>query len=397
MSSLLFIYERDMPTISTMKDIFLHLNPDHGIRSHFILLWDVKPADIHGHEIIVFLRPNDVLSAAVAKRAAESGRFVITFCDDDLLHYNPMAYWRRSGLKKTLHYSNAIWSSSNFIGQDYKKHTVGKRFIKTDTIVRAEQIAEHTKSENDRVKIVYAANPGHLLLFNEYAKTAVCKLIGKYGNKISITFIGVKPDLSEYEGRTKIRYVKGMPLLEYREFMKKEKFDIGIAPLGDNRFTRCKYFNKYIEYSMSGVCGVYSKVIPYVEAVQDGINGLLAENTSESWLDKLETAVLDGKLRTNCILASQENLRENFIEESIIQNFKKQTPEAVEYNNEMNPCKGFYLSKIWYCFLRPADLVYLSFYYLRSGGIQVFLEKLKIHFRERKAYARKKVYRRPWM
>ena len=94
MSSLLFIYERDMPTISTMKDIFLHLNPGQGIRSHFILLWDVKPADIHGHEIIVFLRPNDVLSVAVAKRAAESGRFVITFCDDDLLHYNPMAYWR---------------------------------------------------------------------------------------------------------------------------------------------------------------------------------------------------------------------------------------------------------------------------------------------------------------
>lgn len=393
MSDVLFIYERDMPTVSTIRDIFSHLDPDRNICSDFSFLLDVKPTDINAHQIIVFIRPNDTLSAAIAKRARESGRFVITFCDDDLLHYKPLAPWRQRSLRKTLHYSEAVWSSNNFIGEEYKRLSVGGRFVKTDTIVRAEQIVERSGVRNERVKIVYAANPGHLVLFNEYAKTAVCELIGRYGDNISITFVGVNPDLSEYEDKTEIRYIKGMPLLKYREFMAKENFDIGIAPLADNRFTKCKYFNKYIEYAMSGVCGVYSKVVPYVEVVQDGVNGLLAENTSESWFCKLETAVLNGSLRQDCITASQKNLRESFTEDYIIEYLKKQVPEISMYNEKMRSCKGFFTGKLWYYLLRPADWVYLGLYYLRNGGIKLFSEKWRIHFRERDAYIRKKVNR----
>ena len=65
----------------------------------------------------------------------------------------------------------------------------------------------------------------------------------EFGDKISFTFVGVRPNMDDIE----CEYVSGMPLMEYRKFMREQNFDIGLAPLYENDFSKCKYFNKFIE------------------------------------------------------------------------------------------------------------------------------------------------------
>jgi glycosyltransferase involved in cell wall biosynthesis len=73
-------------------------------------------------------------------------------------------------------------------------------------------------------------------------------------------------------------------------------FDIGIAPLIDNRFNRAKSDLKFLEYSTIGIPSVLSRVSPYTRSVKHGENGYLAVNTKD-WLKYLRALVRDPVLR----------------------------------------------------------------------------------------------------
>ncbi len=73
-------------------------------------------------------------------------------------------------------------------------------------------------------------------------------------------------------------------------------FDMGIAPLPDNPWTRGKCAFKILTYSASGIPVVCSPVGANREAVIDGETGFLAANEKE-WLDRLSLLVEDRELR----------------------------------------------------------------------------------------------------
>lgn len=73
-------------------------------------------------------------------------------------------------------------------------------------------------------------------------------------------------------------------------------FDIGLIPLVDNRFNRCKSDLKFLEYGMIGLPTIASKVAPYMRSVRHRENGLLATNTKD-WIKHLRALVKDESLR----------------------------------------------------------------------------------------------------
>lgn len=73
-------------------------------------------------------------------------------------------------------------------------------------------------------------------------------------------------------------------------------FDIGIAPLIDSRFNRCKSDLKFLEYGMVGLPVVASNVTPYSRSIKNGENGYLAKN-AKGWLKYLRLLITDYETR----------------------------------------------------------------------------------------------------
>ena len=82
----------------------------------------------------------------------------------------------------------------------------------------------------------------------------------------------------------------------YPYVMKLVGADIGIAPLRDTKFNRCKSSIKFYEYSALGMPTVASNVPPYCDDMVDGKNGFLASSPKE-WMEKLSILIEDSIVR----------------------------------------------------------------------------------------------------
>lgn len=84
------------------------------------------------------------------------------------------------------------------------------------------------------------------------------------------------------------------------------RWDMAIAPLVDNEFTRCKSDIKFLDYALLGIPGVYSNVEAYRRTVEHGKSGLLCVNTPNAWRAALSEMVGSYPLRHNIALSAYE-------------------------------------------------------------------------------------------
>ena len=391
MSKLLFIFERDMPTVSILKDVYRNLKSYPEIEPDFVYLTDVTPNLIDSHDIVLFVRPMDILSFKIASHARQAGHLVVTLCDDDLLNLPksiPTIPWRKKGLMKALSQSDVIGSSSPNILKKYVNLTAGKRTALSDTIVKPEEFEglEIDRNKSDSVRIVYAAAPDHASLFEKYISPIASRLGDEFGDKLSFTFVSVHPEI---EG-VNCRFFAGMHLFKFRNFMKEQQFDIGVAPLHDDDFSKCKYFNKFIEYTTQGIVGIYSNVEPYTYVVEDKKTGFFADDDPESWYNAIRTAIRQKELRHSCLLNAIEYLKKNHSERACMDRIIGDIPELLKTDDSYRRCGGFGFQKMKYYMSKPFDWLYLTWFFIRMTGVSGFLKRVKSHFVNSKAYRRRK-------
>jgi len=393
MSRVLCIYEQDMPTVSLLRDFFSLVNQKIGISVTFQSIKYVKRKDVDKYDVLIFIRPNNYLSSSIAKKAQEAGCIVIFFADDDLLNLPkklPSIPWRRKAFLKTLNNSNIVLSSSKYICDKYGPQTKERRSALINTVVPEEIISKIPRKEsylNKKViSIVYAAGYEHTALFDEYISPIMNRLYKRYRKNISFTFIGVHPELNEYKDKMEIEYYSTMTLNNYREFMLDRKFDIGLAPLNKDDFSKCKYFNKFFEYTLAGAVGIYSNTEPYTYVITDKVNGYLADNTEESWYNAFCTAIDDYLLRKQCLDNAIQKLRNNFNFSAVTEKLLEDIPELYKYSKKESYCLSFTIDKLIYYLFRIADSIYLFIYYLSKKGIRGVINRIKLHIKHRKMY-----------
>ena len=88
--------------------------------------------------------------------------------------------------------------------------------------------------------------------------------------------------------------------------MKNLSWDVGIAPLENTIFNRCKSDIKFLDYSALGFPGIYSRVPSYEGTVQHLETGYLVENTPSAWTEALDVLLANTDLRTQLALNAQE-------------------------------------------------------------------------------------------
>ncbi|WP_457570765.1 glycosyltransferase family protein [Desulfovulcanus sp.] len=87
--------------------------------------------------------------------------------------------------------------------------------------------------------------------------------------------------------------------------------DIGLAPLEDNGFNRCKSNIKWLEYSACAAAGIYSDLPPYKD-VQSGRDGLLVGNSQKEWREALEFLICNKKERIKMGYMARKRVMDEF-------------------------------------------------------------------------------------
>jgi len=143
---------------------------------------------------------------------------------------------------------------------------------------------------------------------------ALMQLVEKYSQeRIRFQFWGIEPP-EELASYAKVDWFPP-PSKQYSDFanyFQQQEVDILIAPLCDNLFNSCKSPVKFLEYSAIGAPGVYSKVAPYAEIIENEKEGLLA-STTEEWVRMLSRLIESPELRRRIVVNAQQKISQAWL------------------------------------------------------------------------------------
>jgi hypothetical protein len=110
-------------------------------------------------------------------------------------------------------------------------------------------------------------------------------------------------------GLDRVNAMDPLPWEEYKEFVKRRPCHIMVAPLLDHAYNRGKSRIKFCDASSLGAAGIFTDSQIYRGIVDDGIDGLLVNNTEDEWLGALQSLAADRdrtyRIASACRLANQ--------------------------------------------------------------------------------------------
>ena len=98
MSNVIYIYEKLMATVELTWQAAQEIFEGSAINCKIRQIKKVTVRDLDDSDVIVLIRPQNVLAVSIAKRAQKVGKFVIVSLDDDLLDLPesmPSVPWRK--------------------------------------------------------------------------------------------------------------------------------------------------------------------------------------------------------------------------------------------------------------------------------------------------------------
>lgn len=153
------------------------------------------------------------------------------------------------------------------------------------------------------VRIVYMGTRTHADDFAMIAP-ALQMLKHKYGKKIEIVLIGVNSDdvAEDYFDVLTPPEIVGASYPAFVAWIAmQQRFDIGLSPLRDNRFNRCKSEIKFLDYIALGAVPVVSDIEPYRDVADNRVNGFLVGDNYLQWVAAIGELVDDSSLRKEII------------------------------------------------------------------------------------------------
>lgn len=348
----------------------------------------VTANDLVWSDSVFVIRGHLWLTAQLLKRAKRMNRFCVAYWDDDYSDLMPglvLSPAREHAFREILRLSDVIVSPNPLLAEKLAKTVGGKRTAVFDTIVRPMDGADAPKEPEDtgHVRMVYAAGVGHTLFFDEIIRPVLPALSERFGGRLALTFVGVHPDMEGFSEPLSVTYVDHIPLKEFRALMRDGGFDFGIAPLTEGGFFQYKYFNKFLEYSVAGIPAIYSDCVPYTLVVEQGINGLLSENTPEGWLAAITRMVEDKSLREALRVGAKQTMRRRFSPEGVIERLLTAVPELRAFESPKGKAPLLIFLRIGHVFNRLCDYGFYTMLRLKEGGVINTCKRIVSHVQVR--------------
>jgi glycosyltransferase involved in cell wall biosynthesis len=310
------------------------------------LLWRMGGADI-----VMFQLQVNTLIAQIIPICKANGIKVVMDMDDDLLNvpeWNPAYFMmgrkflpfhkepttgapmdlkknkeRLENLTKMLRDVDLITLTGKGLRNEYSK------FNKVKIIPNAidPTIVKESKRSgglfDKKLRIFWQGSPTHAADLHSI-KNVIQTITNKYPHVEWVVWGSQYEDFAKWMEIESDRVVS-IPTVPFKDYYKKLaslKMDIGIAPLADHDYNKCKSNIKWIEYAMCGIPAVCSDIVTYSDSVQHGKTGFLA-HTWEDWVVYLSDLIEQPELRELIAAQAKEQVLQDFNIENTIKRWEE--------------------------------------------------------------------------
>jgi GT2 family glycosyltransferase/glycosyltransferase involved in cell wall biosynthesis len=278
-----------------------------------IVLADAEEALRYRADIIATQRyavPDVAAAASLAAHCRRTGAILAYDLDDDLLHIPrdhpdaPALRPKAKVVQRLLRDAGTVFVSTPALASSLAP-------LRRDAVVVANGLDERLWADapdGGRPGWLARGGPVRLLCMGtsthgsdfSLIEPALARLKDSFGSRVSVDMLGVttRGDLPDWIDRP------AMPpnaTATYPGFIdwiiQQPGWDIGLTPLADNPFNRCKSAIKTLDYAALGLAVVASDVAAYRGSLADGPGGMLAANEPDAWYAALSRLVRDGELR----------------------------------------------------------------------------------------------------
>ena len=278
-----------------------------------IVLADAAEALHYRADIIATQRyavPDVAAAAALAAHCQRTGAALAYDLDDDLLHIprdHPETLALRPKAKvvqRLLRDATAVFVSTPALAASLAP-------LRRDAIVIPNGLDERLwadppggqtpgrRTRGGPVRLLCMGSATHDADFS-VIEQALARLRDTFGERVTIDMLGVttRSDLPDWIERPAMPPNATATYPGFVNWITQEPgWDIGLAPLADTGFNRCKSSIKTLDYAALGLAVVASDVPAYRASLADGPGGMLAANQPEAWYAALSRLVRDEALR----------------------------------------------------------------------------------------------------
>lgn len=347
----LLIYRKMIPSIRLCGHCQLEWLAEQGkLEYRAIQEMELKAADLKWAEIVLLGRSDDWYEYQVAKWIHDAGKYLIYMIDDDLLNIpseiSSAAYYGlaeiQNNIRGMIALSNAILSPSPVLLEKYA--TDGHKAIQIDEpAIDPVEYKPHDPSKP--IKIGFAGSIDRACDLDRIMKDALIQIKRKFGDRVEFWFFGAIPIFADELDAKCIPYCDSYE--EYRWTLNSLEWDIGLAPMPDTPFHKCKHYNKFVEYAAAGIAGVYSKTEPYTRLESN--NGLYFVDNHE-WYKRLMNILADRALLEEMRKCANEFVLSRFSIKQTAEQLWKKLDEihisAIMKDNRI-PLSLFRFCEIW--------------------------------------------------
>lgn len=261
----------------------------------------------------------------VLKLARRHGVPTIFHLDDDLLDV-PLSLGRKRyefyrhpdrlrNLRETMNSVDLVYASTQPLARRLAEHGISTPIFAGTIYCSVDPRAFREPLPATGPVIGYMGTGGHSMDLGMVMPTIV-RLMREVPSLRFETFgtITPPPEIATFEGR----HAHHDGVADYSGFVARLNemgWWIGIAPLEDTSFNRCKADTKWVEYSMAGMAVVASDLPVYHRACADG-SGATAD-TEADWYSQLSGLLRDGECRRRMISTAREKLARHYTHDQL--------------------------------------------------------------------------------
>jgi hypothetical protein len=289
-----------------------------------------RRGDLAWADVLVLVRGAAPAERRLLVEARRLGRRVATYMDDDLERVPAEA---RSGPFYT---SPVVQENVAFIVRaaddllvcsERLGAVLAERHRRAPVLVRQPRPPESSAEAatvarpSAIVRIGFLGSVDHAGFFDDLLGGPLRRVRTEYGDRVDFVFCGARPAVARELGAEHHEFVLG--LAAWRGRARSLGVQVGLAPMPDTPFHRCKYWNKFLEYGSLGIAGIYSDVPPNADVVTDRSTGLLIANQPEAWLAALRELIDDPALRERLGQNARADAEERFSEAVLLPGWRR--------------------------------------------------------------------------